>query len=127
MEEDKAKEHGVLKELNKYVFCRFQVEGWHQWPAAKDYLQYPHRHMFHFDIGISVTNNDREVEFIEMKRQFKGEVARWLSPGNRLDISCEELAERCVFMAHRMFNSNRIYAEVSEDGENGACVQGAFE
>ena len=51
---------------NKKIFVTFQKEGIHKYPNAPDgveFLQYPHRHMFHFRVEIDVFHNDRDIEF----------------------------------------------------------------
>ena len=51
------------------IWVTFQVEGIHQWKDATNYLRHPHRHMFHFRVELSVTHDDREVEFIKLKHE----------------------------------------------------------
>ena len=68
-------------EINKQVADRmiwvtFQKEGIHKYPAALEdpnladvsFLGYPHRHIFHFRVSITVLHNDRDIEFIQFKR-----------------------------------------------------------
>ena len=63
------------------IWVTFRKEGIHKYPAALDdpklatgdeydvsFLGYPHRHIFHFKVAISVTHNDRDIEFIQFKR-----------------------------------------------------------
>ena len=50
------------------IVIQFQEEGIHYWPTAAaeqpqvSYLQYPHRHVFHFKAMKEVTEEDREIE-----------------------------------------------------------------
>ena len=94
------------KRPNKLIFVTFQKEGIHKYPAALtdptlatgdeydvSFLGYPHRHIFHFKVWISVEHSDRDIEFIQFKR--------WLE--NLYKDSTRE-----------------IWIEVSEDGENGS-------
>ena len=63
------------------IFVTFQKEGIHCYPAAAtdpqlatgdeydvSFLGTPHRHIFHFRVGIDVFHNDRDIEFIQFKR-----------------------------------------------------------
>ena len=65
----------------RMIFVQFQKEGIHKYPAALtdpalatgdeydvSFLGYPHRHIFEFQVWISVTHNDRDVEFLQAKR-----------------------------------------------------------
>ena len=65
----------------RIIWVTFQKEGIHRYPAAESdpnlktgdmydvsFLGYPHRHIFHFTVGIQVWHNDRDVEFIQFKR-----------------------------------------------------------
>jgi hypothetical protein len=52
------------------VVVTFSIEGFHNWPAAKDifpdvaFLSDRHRHMFGFRCYAHVTHTDRDEEFI---------------------------------------------------------------
>ena len=71
----------AMKEAKRMIWVTFKKEGIHKYPAALDdpslatgdeydvsFLGYPHRHIFHFKVGIAVTHNDRDIEFIQFKR-----------------------------------------------------------
>ena len=71
----------AMKEAKRMIWVTFKKEGIHKYPAALDdpslatgdeydvsFLGYPHRHIFHFRVGITVTHNDRDIEFIQFKR-----------------------------------------------------------
>ena len=89
---------------NRYIKVKFQKEGVHKFPGAdKDpkyatgkwddvsFLGYPHRHVFHFYVTLGVTHNDRDVEFIQFKRELER-----LYNKNVLQLdyqSCEMIAE----------------------------------
>ena len=89
---------------NRYIKVKFQKEGVHKFPGAdKDpkyatgnwddvsFLGYPHRHVFHFYVTLGVTHNDRDVEFIQFKRELER-----LYTKNVLHLdyqSCEMIAE----------------------------------
>ena len=111
----------------KWVFATCQVEGIHYWPDAPaevGFLKYPHRHMFHVKLSISVDGDNRELEFIKVKR--------WLTStcigiiGESVDKpvtkSCEMFAKEIIDEADVEFMSRKFICEVSEDGENGAVI-----
>ena len=116
------------------IFVTFQKEGIHKFPQALDhpefatgdeydvsFLGYPHRHIFHFKVWITVGHSDREIEFIQFKR--------WLlnlySEGTlALDFkSCEMMAEDLCKQINNRYPGRTVWIEVSEDNENGAFVQ----
>ena len=92
---------------NRYIKVKFTKEGIHKFPGAdKDpkyatgnwddvsFLGYPHRHMFYFYVTLGVTHNDRDVEFIQFKRELER-----LFTKNVLHLdyqSCEMIAENLI-------------------------------
>jgi hypothetical protein len=119
---------------NKMIWVTFQKEGMHKYPAALtdpalatgdeydvSFLGYPHRHIFHFKVWISVEHSDRAIEFIQFKR--------WLenlySQGTlQLDYkSCEMMAEDLYSQISAKYSGREVWIEVSEDNENGALIK----
>jgi hypothetical protein len=122
------------KKGTKMIWVTFQKEGIHKYPAALtdpklatgdeydvSFLGYPHRHIFHFRVWISVEHSDRAVEFIQFKR--------WLEKlydqkTLQLDYkSCEMMAEDLFIEITKSYPGKEIWIEVSEDGENGAFIK----
>jgi hypothetical protein len=106
---------------NKQIFVTFQKEGIHKYPNAPEgveFLQHPHRHMFHFRVEIDVFHNDRDIEFILFKR----EIERLYSDGIlELDYkSCEMMADDLADYIYKKYPRRNFLIEISEDGENGA-------
>ena len=107
------------------IWVTFKKEGIHKYPAALtepaledvQFLGYPHRHIFHFKVWITVNHNDRDIEFIQFKR--------WLeslySDGTlQLDYkSCEMIADDLAVIINEKYPSRSFTIDVSEDGENG--------
>jgi len=88
---------------------------WEEAPESVSFLRSFHRHLFEVEIGMSVTHNDRDIEFFT----FKSEVDEYIEQvyvGKRFSKSCEMIAKDLLdhFQAS--------YVCVSEDGENGARV-----
>lgn len=119
---------------NKMIWVTFRKEGIHKYPAAftdpalatgdeydVSFLGYPHRHIFHFKVWISVEHSDRAIEFIQFKR--------WLenlyNQGTlQLDYkSCEMMAEDLYEQISVKYPGREVWIEVSEDGENGALIK----
>ena len=118
----------------KMIWVKFTQEGIHRYPAALtdpklatgdeydvSFLGHPHRHIFHFQVWISVTHDDRDIEFIQFKR--------WLQNlyGNgiiHLDYkSCEMISNELYEQISSRYPGRDVWIEVSEDGENGALVK----
>ena len=115
------------------IFVTFQKEGIHCYPAAAtdpqlatgdeydvSFLGTPHRHIFHFRVGIDVFHNDRDIEFIQFKR--------WLENLYKDSIlaldykSCEMIADDLYLQIAGRYPNRNVSIEVSEDGENGCVI-----
>lgn len=105
----------------------------HCWPTAPPqyaYLRAPHRHMFHVKIEVVVGGLNRDVEFIQLKRDATAsfvQLGTWtqnMGSSDALDYgaqSCEMLADALkATMDTYPSRYNITSIEVSEDGENGA-------
>lgn len=112
--------------VNKMIFVTFQKEGIHKYPGAKDlegveFLQFPHRHMFHFKVIIEVFHNDRDIEFILFKRELEELYnEKTLQLDNK---SCEMMSDDLYNYITKVYPNRNITIEVSEDGENGSICQ----
>lgn len=106
------------------VVVKLQIPGIHQWSECPfkdvDFLNHPHRHLFHIVCKRAVTHDNRDVEVI----RFKQEITDWINdafPFNGVayslgETSCEML---CRTLADKF---NLCYCSVLEDGENGAEI-----
>ena len=123
----------VKDQARRMIWVTFQREGIHKYPGADtdpalatgdefdvSFLGFPHRHIFHFRVGIQVFHNDRDIEFIQFKR--------WLEKSFRdglmqLDYrSCEMISDELYDMIATRYPKRDIEITVSEDGENGATI-----
>jgi hypothetical protein len=116
------------------IWVTFRKEGIHRYPAAGQdpklasgdeydvsFLQYPHRHIFHFKIYLEVFHDDRDVEFIQFKRWLENLYSQGIL---ELDYkSCEMIADDLYKEISAKYTSRKIWIEVSEDGENGCIKQ----
>ena len=109
----------------KFIWVTFQKEGIHRYPAALtepnlsdvSFLGYPHRHIFHFRVSISVNHDDRDIEFIQFKRWLLSLYEGTLE----LDYkSCEMISDELAERILQRYPGRALIISVSEDGENGA-------
>ena len=119
---------------NKMIWVTFQKEGIHAYPAAAtdpnlatgdeydvSFLATPHRHIFHFRVWLSVTHNDRDVEFIQFKRWLEN---LYKDAILKLDYkSCEMMSDDLYDMISQKYPDREVWIEVSEDGENGSFIK----
>jgi len=119
---------------NKMIWVTFRKEGIHKYPAALtepalatgdeydvSFLGYPHRHIFHFRVWISVMHNDRDVEFIQFKRWLEN-----LYGGGTISLdykSCEMMSDELYEVIKAKYPDREVWIEVSEDGENGSFIK----
>ena len=120
----------------KMIWVTFQKEGIHCYPAAAtdpnlatgdeydvSFLANPHRHIFHFRVWLSVTHNDRDVEFIQFKRWLE---RLYSSNEGTLSLdhkSCEMMSDELYDAIHNRYPDREVWIEVSEDGENGSFIK----
>lgn len=106
------------------ICVRWQFEGFHHWPDApvqRAYLRARHRHMFHAEVELPVSHNERDVEFHDL-RDICVDICRRL--GTKWDFegaSCETMATDIADTLLDAFDGP-IRVAMFEDGENGAVV-----
>lgn len=120
-----------MQKVFNQIWVTFKKEGIHKYPAALDdpklatggwddvsFLGYPHRHIFHFRVGIEVFHDDRDIEFIQFKRWLE----RLYADGTlELDYrSCEMISDALAEKINEKYTGRKIEIEISEDGENGS-------
>jgi len=119
---------------NKMIWVTFRKEGMHKYPAALtdpalatgdeydvSFLGYPHRHIFHFKVWISVTHDDRDIEFIQFKRWLEN---LYKEGTLQLDFkSCEMMSNDLYDSISAKYPGREVWIEVSEDGENGSLIK----
>jgi len=124
----------IMRTAKRMIWVTFRKEGIHKYPAALEdpnlatgewddvsFLGYPHRHIFHFKVGITVTHNDRDIEFIQFKRWME----KLYSEGTlNLDYkSCEMMSDDLYEKIAEKFPGREVHIDISEDGENGAHIE----
>jgi len=122
----------IKENAKRMIFVQYQREGIHKYPdAATDpnlasgdeydvsFLAYPHRHVFHFNVGIQVFHNDRDIEFIQFKRWLEKLYQGVLQLNYK---SCEMISDDLYEEISTRYPGRDIQITVSEDGENGATI-----
>jgi len=113
-----------------YIWVTFQKEGIHNYPVAGaysslkdvDFLQYQHRHMFHFKVWIEVEHDDRDIEFIQFKRWCEKQYSDGTLQLN--NSSCEMIADALAKKINAEYPGRRkLRISVSEDNENGCEME----
>ena len=114
--------------INTSIWVTFQKEGIHKYPAAAtdpnladvSFLAHPHRHMFHFCVELEVFHDDRDVEFIKLKRELE---ALYTSGTLQLNnMSCEMIARELLTYIDETYSGRDCTIKVSEDNENGCTL-----
>lgn len=125
---EQRKEHAARK-----IFVTFEKEGIHCYPAAAtdpqlatgdeydvSFLASPHRHIFFFVIQIAVFHNDRDLEFIQVKRWLENLYKDGIL---QLDYkSCEMLADDLYIKIAEKYPNRAVTINISEDNENGCII-----
>ena len=130
LQEERSK---IRKTAKRMVWVTFQKEGIHCYPAALSdpklktgdeydvsFLGWPHRHIFHFKVGIQVFHNDRDIEFIQFKRWLENQYTNNVIELN--NKSCEMISDDLYESIATRYPNRDIVISVSEDGENGCEI-----
>ena len=123
----------IKDKAKRMIWVTFQKEGIHRYPAASTdpklasgdeydvgFLGMPHRHIFHFTVGIQVFHNDRDIEFIQFKRWLEN-----LYKEGTLELnfkSCEMISDDLYEQIASRYTGRNVEISVSEDNENGATI-----
>lgn len=119
-----------MQVADRMIWVTFQKEGIHKYPAALEdpkladvsFLGFPHRHIFHFRVSISVFHNDRDIEFIQFKRWLE---SLYSGQPNSLQLdykSCEMIADDLYNQINSRYPGRHVIISVSEDNENGCEI-----
>ena len=130
IQSDREQTDANITNAQRGIWVTFKKEGIHKYPAALEdpkladvfFLGYPHRHIFHFRVSISVFHNDRDIEFIQFKRWLEG---LYNSENAVLELdykSCEMIADDLYRQINLKYPGRHVTVDVSEDGENGASI-----
>ena len=120
-----------MEKVKKTIFMTTSFEGVHCYPSAPEgveFLRVPHRHIFGVRLEVEVYHDDRELEFILLKRKVNSwfEARQTNSVWQMGAMSCEMVATQLIkFLQKDLEKGNERYFKVTidEDGENGAVVE----
>ncbi len=116
-----------LKPMKTNIIAKLQIEGLHNWPAAKKvfpevaFLSDMHRHKWFITAKKQVNHDDRDVEFI----MFKRDIAEYIEQEYySLTLRTHEFGSKsCEMLAKEILEEfDCVYVSVFEDDENGAEV-----
>ncbi len=109
------------------VIVKLAVDGCHNFPKAAElfpevaFLADRHRHMFHFTVACAVRHDDRDKEFIMLKRDVEEYLYSTYYEAN--SRTCEFGPRSCEMLAEEILNEfDAEWVEVWEDNENGARI-----
>lgn len=105
--------------MKTYIGIKLSLEGFHHFPNASrifgdkvKFLEYNHRHIFHIECKQQVFHDNRDQEFLLLKRK----VQQWFD--NRYGVPAQFEAMSCEMIARELINAfNFTYVKVSEDDE----------
>lgn len=134
-QENRETVNKIMEKAQRQIWVRFTREGIHCYPAAAtdpqlatgdrydvSFLANPHRHIFHFRVGIDVYHNDRDIEFIQFKRWLE-QLYSSDQAVLQLDYkSCEMIADDLYIQISNRYPDRNITISVSEDDENGCEI-----
>jgi len=110
--------------MKKTILIKTRFTMLHRWVAANKkvaFLSSFHRHIFHVELEIGVTDSDRELEFFMVIDALDSFLKSFPQKSN---VSCEMIAEKICRWAKKTYGPSRSYlCRVLEDGENGSVVE----
>jgi hypothetical protein len=123
------------------IIVQTKFEGIHNYPDAPKevaFLRTPHRHEFHVNLQMETFHDDREIEFIMVKRALDAKLQFLYGCIDIGKTSCEQIAtviqawakatypvpENIIDTYPEIVNlTRRVNVIVMEDDENGAFVK----
>lgn len=110
--------------IRRFITVSNEFEALHYWskaPKEVEFLRDKHRHIFHVRTTVNVEHNDRDIEFILLKRDLN----RALDDFKKLvaanpTFSCEDVCEYIIEYIENNYKCSYIKVSCFEDNENGA-------
>jgi hypothetical protein len=108
-----------------YIKVKYEIEGIHRWKDCPfedvSYLRDYHRHVFCFDVKMEVFQEDRDIEFIRLKKDLETYTKELLD--KPVDLSCEAMARLVLEYCQETYGNRHYDIYVSEDNENGGGIE----
>jgi len=104
---------------------QWRFEGTHYFPNMPaelehvKFLEFKHRHEFHCTVWAEVKHDNREIEYLDLKKALK----EAFSDGNWNGKSCEMIARNIADFVWERHGDRMLKVQVLEDGENGALFE----
>ena len=102
----------------------WRYEGLHHFPDMPKeldhvaFLGHEHRHEFHCTVWVEVKHDNRDIEYIDLKRALKAE----FGDNNMNHKSCEMIADDLYMQINNKYPGRFVVIDVAEDGENGCQI-----
>lgn len=121
--------------MNKkqFVYTTFQREGYHFYPGADtnpstatndrydvSHLAKVHMHYFNFKVWIEVKHDNRDIEFIQLRRQIED---AFTEKDLKMGGSCEMMSDRLYEYLSSVYLDADIKIDISEEGINGSYTK----
>jgi replicative DNA helicase len=122
-----------VNKIIRWAQVKYTMEGIHHYPDAPEavsFLRHPHRHIFHIVLYVEQFHNERDVEYILLRKwlEHRCKTTQW-----DLSSSCEHIAQvigthaRAEYAGESMRRPDglfrRVMVEVLEDNENGCLLE----
>ena len=108
--------------MKSSIVVKTSFEGLHRYadaPQEVAFLKEPHRHVFMVEVEMQVFHDDRELEFIMVKRNLNKFL---FSKPFGIRSSCEQMATEIIKFLLGAYGERQMIVGVFEDGENGGKV-----
>ena len=108
------------------IIVNTSFEGFHRYenaPEEVSFLRDVHRHIFHVNVEIEVFHDDRELEFILVKRRLDQFIK---NHDSSLNSSCEQIGKMICEYLTKTYGERKIICTVMEDNENGGRTYYGF-
>lgn len=118
----------------QFVYVPFVKEGYHCFPEAGSSTKYKtgdemdvshlaarHFHYFYFKVWVEVNHDNRDIEFIQLRRWLES-----LYDAGSIELnnkSCEMISDELAEVIHEKYPNSRIRIDVSEDNINGSLTE----
>lgn len=124
------KQHIKSMKTRTLIGITTKVEGFHYFAGAVEnfgkevtFLEFPHRHLFGIECKALVNHNDRDKEFILLKREVIDYLYKKYAHEEALTPVCDFGGMSCEMIAEDLLKRFDFeYVKVDEDGENYAEV-----
>lgn len=125
---------GYTQGKKTFVYVTFAKEGYHAYPEAGtdpnlatgdqydvSHLAHRHFHYFYFKVWIAVAHDNRDIEFIQLRRWLEGLYNTGTLELN--NMSCEMISDALYNEITRKYPNREVRIDVSEDNINGSYTE----